>query len=473
MLSFTLSGNYTDLYQISMGEAYFLENRKDNPVCFDYFFRKIPNDGGYVLFAGLQDLLSAVESVHFTAEDLAFLERQHFQRAYLEFLKSFRFRGNIYSVTEGELIFPHSPVLRVEGTQFEAQLVETMVLNILNFESLIATKASRIKQAAGNHRLLNEFGFRRAHGPGAILAARAAIIGGFKSTSNVYAAERYGIEPSGTMGHSFIESFDSELEAFRAFARSRPEDCIFLVDTYDTLMSGVPNAIMVAKEMEEQGQRAAGIRLDSGDLAYLAREARILLDKAGLTYMEIAASNQLDEFVIRSLLEQGAPIDIFGVGTRLVTGYPDGALDGVYKLSMSGGRPRLKVSESIQKVSLPGIKQVLRVMDRNGYFYGADAVVLADEQRTGLMYHPFEKGEALSIGDYEHEPLLVKVMENGKQLMPVQPLAEIARYAAGRLALLPGEYKRFENPHVYKVGLSAGLMTLRDDLLLHYKRKFE
>lgn len=469
MLSFTISGSYTDLYELTMGEVYFLEGRKDNHACFDYFFRKIPNQGGYVLFAGLDDLLAVLENLRFTAEDIAYLQKLHFHPAYINFLESFSFRGSVYAVPEGEVVFPNCPILRVEGNLFETQLVETLLLNILNFESLIATKASRMRQVAGN-RILSDFGLRRAHGPGGILAARAAIAGGFNSTSNVYAAGLYDLETAGTMAHSFVESYGAELDAFRAFAKTRPHQCIFLVDTYNTLKSGVPNAITVAKEMENLGYRAAGIRLDSGDLAWLSKAARTLLDEAGLAYMKIVASNQLDEFVIKSLVEQGAPIDIFGVGTRLVTGSPDAALDGVYKLSMAAGEPRLKVSESLQKTTLPGLKQVMRLMSDSGQFWGADAIVLTGEEKTGTIYHPFEPEKKLQVEGFLHVPLLHKVMGNGKRLLPAAPLSEIRAYACERLGLLPAEYKRFENPHVYKVGISKKLSDLRNNLVALHKR---
>lgn len=468
MLSF-ISGNYTDLYQLTMGQTYFLEGRQDDPACFDYFFRKIPNQGGYVLFAGLQDLLKVLEGLHFTAEDIAFLRELKLHPLFIDYLKKFMFRGDVYSVTEGEVVFPDCPLLRVEGTIIEAQLVESLLLNILNFESLVATKASRMRYVAGD-RALSDFGLRRAHGPGAVLAARAAVVGGFNSTSNVYAAQLYGIPAAGTMAHSFIESYDEELEAFRAFARARPTDCVFLVDTYDTLKSGVPNAITVAKEMEQQGYRANAVRLDSGDLAYLAKAARAMLDEAGLPYIKIVVSNQLDEYVIKSLLEQQAPIDIFGAGTRLVTGKPDAALDGVYKLSMAGGKPRIKLSEDLKKLTLPGIKQVLRVTDEQGLFYGADAVLLSGEGETiDVVHHPFETGKSLVIAGFKKEPLLQKVMEKGKRLTAPPSLSATAQYAQSRLALLPAEYKRFENPHLYKVGISKELMRLKENLRNRYR----
>jgi nicotinate phosphoribosyltransferase len=467
MLSF-ITANYTDLYELTMGEIYFRKGRKDSPACFDYFFRKIPNGGGYVLFAGLQDLLPVLEGLHFTAPDIAFLRGLGFPPDYLRFLEQFRFRGTIHAAREGEPVFPNCPILRVEGNLFETQLVETLLLNLLNFESLVATKASRMRLVAGD-RILSDFGLRRAHGPGGVLAAKAAAVGGFNSTSDVYAAELYGLEVAGTMAHSFIESYDSELEAFRAFAETRPDQCIFLVDTYDTLRSGVPHAITVAKEMEAAGHRALGIRLDSGDLAWLSKTARAMLDEAGLAYMKIVASNQLDEWVIKSLLEQGAPIDIFGVGTRLVTGQPDAALDGVYKLSMADGKPRLKLSETIQKITLPGVKQVLRMTDRQGRFFGADAILLSEERTIDRMYHPYEPGKSLPVEEFRQEPLLHKVMENGKQTGPGFSLTEIAAYARERLKLLPAEFKRFENPHVYKVGISKKLAGLRDELAVRHR----
>jgi len=453
-----------------MGEVAFLQRRQDLPVVFDYFFRTIPSKGGYAIFAGLQDVLQALAGLRFTSEDIAYLRGRHFDAGYLDYLQGFRFRGRVYAVREGEVVFPYCPILRVEGGLFETQLVETLLLNLVNFESLVATKASRMRYVAGE-RVLSDFGFRRAHGPGGVLAARAAVIGGFQNTSNVYAAEVYGMEASGTMAHAFIESYGSELEAFRAFSAARPQGCVFLVDTYDTLKSGVPNAIIAAKEMEGRGHQALGIRLDSGDLAYLASQARRLLDEAGLPYMKIAVSNQLDEHVIRSLLEQQAPIDIFGVGTKLVTGHPDAALDGVYKMALVGSRRTMKVSETPSKLTLPGIKQVRRMFDRDGRFFGADVILLEGQGGAPVpaMYHPFEPGKSLEIGALRQEALLELVMEDGEPLHPAPPLSELAAYCSSRLSLLPAEYKRFENPHEYKVGLSKRLLQLRDETRERYK----
>ena len=464
MLSFSISGSYTDLYELTIGEVNFLEKRHEVPVVFDYFFRKIPAKGGYVVFAGLSDLLEILETLHFTKEDIAFLRSLHFNSAFIDHLENFRFRGKIYAVPEGEIVFPNCPIVRVEGTWLEAQLVETLLLNVLNFESLIATKASRMRYVAGD-RILSDFGLRRAQGPGGILASKAAVIGGFNSTSNVYAAQLYDIPAAGTMAHAFVTGYESELEAFRAFARSRPHGCVFLVDTYNTLQSGIPNAIIVAKEMEKAGHKLSGVRLDSGDLAYLSRKARAMLNEAGLDYVKIVASNQLDELVIKSLLEQQAPIDVFGVGTSLVTGAPDGALDGVYKLASSDGKPRMKISETLQKATLPGIKQVLRMIDEQGHFFGADAIVLEGEDHVNTIHHPYEPGKSLQVGEFRQEPLMQLVMENGRRLHPSPSLTSIAQYSKERLALLPAEYKRFEYPHIYKASISQQLLDLRTSII--------
>jgi nicotinate phosphoribosyltransferase len=463
MLSF-ITGNYTDMYQLAMGEANFLQRRHQLPVCFDYFFRRVPDGGGYVLFAGLDDLLTTLESLRFTEEDISFLRKSGFTEEYLNFLKDFRFKGTLYSVKEGEVVFPGCPLMRVHGTQFEVQLVETLLLNIVNFESLIATKASRMRYVAGD-RHLSDFGLRRSQGPGGVLASRAAAIGGFNSTSNVYAAQLYEIPPSGTMAHAFIQSFESELEAFRAFARERPINCVFLADTYNTLKSGIPNAITVAKEMEQEGRHALGVRLDSGDLAWLSGAARKMLDDAGLAYVKIVVSNQLDEHVIKSLLDQQAPIDVFGVGTRLVTGHPDGALDGVYKLSMIDGRPSLKMSDNIQKLTLPGVKQLVRILDNDGRFFGADAILLESEEQATQIFHPSEPGKSLDVTALPQEKLLSAAMRDGVRTEAPLPVNEIAAYAQQRLALLPGEYRRFHNPHVYKISLSAQLFQLRTEIV--------
>ncbi|CAN5878019.1 nicotinate phosphoribosyltransferase [soil metagenome] len=464
------TGTYTDQYQLAMGQVYFLQGQKDQPAVFDYFFRKLPFEGGYAIFAGLHDLLPVLEELRFDQEDLEFLRSRGLHPAFLQYLKNFRFGGAIYSSREGDVIFPTRPILRVEGTILETQLMETLLLNVLNFQSLIATKASRMRLVAPN-RLLMEFGLRRSQGTGGYQASRAAVIGGFDATSHVRAARDYGMPPSGTMAHAFIQSYDDELTAFRRFAEVRPDDCTLLVDTYNTLRSGVPHAIAVAKEMESRGHRLKGIRLDSGDLAFLAKRSRQMLDEAGLPYVQIVASNQLDEYVIKSLLEQEAPIDGFGVGTSLVTGQPDAALDGVFKLCLSGNKPRIKLSENPGKVTLPFRKQVYRVFDEEGNFYGADAVVLEEEKDVDLIHHPQEKGKSLSLLPFRKEPLLTKVMENGEQIGETPTLASLAGYTKERLALLPDEFKRFQYPHLYKIGISTRVKEERDKLIEQYKVK--
>ena len=462
------TGLYTDHYELTMAQGYFLNGRKDTPACFDYFFRKCPFNGSYVVFAGLYDVLNLLENLHFEAEDLDYLKSIGFQDTFLDYLRNFRFSATIYGLREGEVIFPNEPVMRVEGNIIETQIIETLVLNLLNFESLIATKASRIRQAAGENRAFIDFGLRRAQGFGGIHASRAAVIGGADSTSNVYSAYRFELASTGTQAHSWIQSYDDELTAFRDFAQIYPEKCIMLVDTYDTLKSGIPNAIIVAKEMAERGQKLFGVRLDSGDLSYLSKKARQMLDDEGLNDVKIVASNQLDEYLIRSLLQQNAPIDAFGVGTKLIVGKEDAALDGVYKLVMSDGHPRLKVSENIEKIILPGIKKVYRLLDDNGQFY-ADAVMLDEEQSVGRIYHPHQSSKNVDVRNFKIEKLYQKVMENGKINIEKQAPEDIRHYVRKRLRQLPEEHKRFENPHVYKVGISERLMELRDQLLQKMK----
>lgn len=467
MLDFTAT--YTDLYQLSMAQVYFKKGYKNDIAVFDYFFRKNPFNGGYAIFAGLQDVLKIINELKFSEEDITYLKTQDFDEKFLDYLKGFKFNGNIYSVQEGDVVFPTRPVLQVEASIVEAQLIETLLLNFLNFQTLIATKANRIRLVAGERSLL-DFGLRRAQGPGGYYASRAAVIGGFNGTSNVLAGRDFDIPVSGTMAHSFIQSYDDELSAFRDFAEGRPKNCVLLVDTYDTLKSGVPNAIKVAREMEDRGQKLLAIRLDSGDLAYLAKQSRKMLDDAGLDYVKIAASNQLDEFVIKSLLEQEAPIDIFGVGTNLVIGSPDGALDGVYKLSFSADKPRIKISESIIKITLPHKKQVYRVKNDNGEAVGADVVTLDEEEKPERMFHPFEPFKSMELTGLKLEKLLHPVMQDGEIKMEFKSLTEIARYSKKRLAELPTEYKRFNNPHIYKIGISQNLKEERDRLISSFKK---
>jgi nicotinate phosphoribosyltransferase len=466
---FDFTASYTDKYQLTMSQVYFLKGHKGMKAVFDYFFRKLPFNGGYAVFAGLDDLLNSLSSLRFDKQDLEYLKELGFHHDFISYLKDFRFSGNVYSSEEGDTVFPVRPVLQIEADIIEAQIIETILLNILNFQTLIATKASRMYHAAEN-KLLIDFGLRRAQGPGGYYASRAAFIGGFAATSNVRAGRDYGIPVSGTMAHSFVESYDDELSAFMHFAEVQPDDCVLVVDTYDTLRSGLPNSIRVAKALEEKGQRLAGIRLDSGDLAYLAKESRKILDSHNLGYVKIAVSNQLDEYIIKSLIEQHAPIDVFGVGTSLVTGHPDAALDGVYKLSLANGKPRIKLSENISKITLPHRKQVFRISDHYDNFIGADAVTLADEQDVEIMYHPLYPLKTLNLAGYKKEPLLRKVMENGERIISPSTIQEIAAFSIGRMQKLPVEYKRFDNPHIYKVGISKKLEDERNRLINEYKK---
>ncbi len=466
MINYT--GTFTDKYQLTMAQAYFLQGQNHSAV-FDYFFRKLPFNGGYAIFAGLEDLLAIIENLHFDKADFDYLEAQGFYPDFLNYLKNFQFTGSIYSCQEGDVIFPTCPILAVEANIIEAQIIETLVLNTLNFQTLIATKASRIREVAGGRNLI-DFGLRRAQGPAGYFASRAAMIGGFDATSNVCAGRDYDIPILGTMGHSFVQSYDSELTAFRAFAQSWPENCVLLVDTYNTLASGVPNAIKIAKEMEKQGHRLKGIRIDSGDLAYLSKKARHTLDEEGLNYVKISVSNQLDEFVIKSLLEQESPIDTFGVGTNLVIGAPDAALDGVYKLAFANEKPRLKISETLKKISLPHKKQVYRMLDNDKNFWGADVITLFAEKELNRMYDPFEPFKSISLKNQKKEPLLNKVMENGKPVAEPKTIKEISQFSQHRLSLLPLDYKRIINPHIYKVGLSEKLFDERNKLIEEHKR---
>lgn len=463
------TGTYTDHYQLTMAQAYFTKGYASHRAVFDYFFRKNPFEGGYAIFSGLEDLLQALETLCFTEDDIVFLKAQGFSAAFLDYLKSFQFRGNIYASLEGDLVFPTRPVLSVEANIIEAQVVETLILNILNYQTLIATKASRMRRSAGMRQLI-DFGLRRAPGPGGYYASRAAYIGGFDATSNVCAGRDYGIPVSGTMSHAFVQSYDDEYQAFLEFSEIWPDACVLLVDTYDTLKSGLPNAIKVAKILETQGRQLKGIRLDSGDLAVLAKAARILFDEAGLNYVSIAASNQLDEYAIQALLEQQAPIDVFGVGTSLVTGEPDSALDGVYKLAFCHQKPRLKLSETKEKITLPCKKQVHRMITEDGSFWGADIVSLHDEVNPIKIHLPCDNQKTVSLKGLKQETVLHPVFKDGQRIHPPTSLKEIRAYSQSRLKQLPVAYHEFEAPRQYQVGLSEGLFEIQKELIKAYRQ---
>ena len=459
---FTNPAIYTDYYELVMAQGYFLAGRKDERAVFDYYFRNLPFKGGYVIFAGITDFLEILQDYKFHEDELIFLENLGFKQEFLDYLSNFKINLDIYAAREGEIVFPNTLSLRVEGNIIEAQIIETILLNIINFESLIATKAARMVHIAG-HRKVLDFGLRRAQGLGGIQASKGAAIGGIEGTSNVYASFVHGTPVSGTMAHSWIQSFESELAAFRKFVEYYPDTAVLLVDTYDTLKSGIPNVITVAKELEAKGHTLKGIRLDSGDLAYLSRKSREMLDKEGLHYVQIAASNQLDEWVIQSLQHQQAPIDLYGVGTRLVTAQDSPALDGVYKLSSIHSTPKMKVSENKSKSTLPGIKKVHRFLDKNGMMY-CDGILLEDEDAVTLLYHPLHPEKNSPVEGLEYYPLLKPMMKAGKLTRPLSTTEASARYAKEQLNKLYPEHKRFENPHIYKVGISQKLMQLRDEL---------
>ena len=456
------SGLFTDLYELTMASGYFHEGRKDVRTVFDHFFRDHPFEGGYTVLAGLGDLLEQIERLRFGDGSLIYLREQGFKEDFLEYLREFRFTGSIYAPQDGELIFPNEPVLRFEGNIIETQLLETLVLNKINFASLIATKAARIRSVAGD-RLVADFGSRRAQGAGAVLASMASVIGGADATSNVLAGLRYGIPITGTMAHSWVQSYESELEAFRAFTRQNPENSTLLVDTYDSMGQGVPNAIKVGNEMAQRGEKLRGIRLDSGDLAYLSKKARRMLDDAGFSDAIITVSNQLDEEVIDSLLDQEAPIDGFGVGTRLVTGKPDAALDGVYKLAECDGKARMKLSDNVVKTTLPGRKQVHRYFNHDGTFYG-DAITLAHEEKPDRMIHPHFPDRKSKLDGRHSETLLHPVMKEGKRVQQNEALETKRERCQERLHQLALEHRRFQWPHIYKVGISEELDQLRTRL---------
>jgi nicotinate phosphoribosyltransferase len=462
----------TDFYELSMMQGFFLQ--KENPLAvFDVFFRRQPFGGGFAVFAGLADALSHIASLSFSAEEISYLEGlKAFRPEFLDFLSSFRFHGDVYSMQEGELVFPGEPLLRVHGSLIEAQLLESALLNVLNFQTLIATKAARISLASNGGAVL-EFGLRRAQGfDGALSASRAAFIGGAVSTSNTLAGMHYGIPVRGTMAHSWIMAFPTELEAFEKYARTYPEGCILLIDTYDTLGSGIENAVRVGKKLIAAGHKGFGVRLDSGDLEYMSREVRARLDAAGLHEARIVVSNELDEHIIAQLVTRKAPIDIWGVGTHLVTAGGDPALTGVYKIAAKRPAdkwiPTLKISNNPEKVTNPGIKQVWRFHNGNRAPI-ADLICLEEEKiLTGKPYRFLHPGDyrSFTLSEYKSvRPLLSQVMEGGKILKKPEPLADLQARVKENLRLLDDTYKRLINPHVYRVSLSEGLKTLKQRLI--------
>ncbi len=472
----------TDLYELTMMQGYFFTDPNKEAV-FDMFFRRQPFGGGFSIFAGLDPLLDAVENLHFGGDDLDYLDRQQiFKKEFLDALANFAFKGDIYAAGEGSVVFPNEPLLRVHGNIMETQLLETMLLNTVNFQTLIATKAARIKNVAAGDAIM-EFGLRRAQGEnGALSGARAAFIGGADATSNVLAGKRYGIPIAGTMAHGWIMNFATELEAFQAYANLYPGNCILLVDTFDTLKSGIPNAITIFKQLQKKGIHKFGIRLDSGDLHYLSKEARAMFGREGVAEAKIYVSNELDEWGITQLKKDNAPIDAWGVGTRLITGDKDPALSGVYKIvaRQENGEfiPTIKISDNPEKTTNPGIKNVMRFAAPDGKLL-ADLLYLEDEKDELLqrlaagqpirLFHPSIDYTHFDLEEYgTFKPLLEPVMRRGKRLQPPKPLPEIkAAAAAGVDALWPGN-KSLINPLRYKVSLTQRLKQLKFDMLREY-----
>jgi nicotinate phosphoribosyltransferase len=476
-----------DFYELSMMQGYFMSNMRQRAV-FDMFFRRQPFSGGFCVFTGLADALSYLSTLSFTGEELSYLDSLgSFRRDFLDFLGVFRFRGDVYAIEEGEIVFPNEPLIRVHGSLLEAQLVESALLNTLNFQTLIATKAARICYAAQGNPVI-EFGLRRAQGAdGALSAARAAFIGGAEATSNTLAGKRYGIPVRGTMAHSWIMAFPNEREAFEKYAEIYPEGCTLLIDTFDTLGSGIDNAIVVGKKLLSTGRKGFGVRLDSGDLEYMANNVRKRLDAAGLNAAKIVVSNELDEHIIAQLVSRRAPIDVWGVGTRLVTGGGDPALTGVYKLSAKTSDnaaeassphptwiPSIKLSNDPEKVTNPGVKQVWRFSSKEGGPL-ADLICLDDEVVTRgqpTMFHHPGDNSSFTLEKYaEVRPLLSPVMKDGKNLLPPAALPDVQSRVKENLRRLDDTYKRLINPRVYTVYLSTGLKKLKQSLIERTREK--
>ena len=455
-----------------MGQGYFTEGKHTQRAVFDVFFR--PNKLiTYSVAAGMEQAAEYLENLHFDEDDLAYLRSLGiFTEDYLACLRDLRFTGDVTAVREGEIAFPYEPILTVSAPMLEAQLVETALLTFINHQTLIASKAAKICAAAGGG--VMEFGLRRAQGPDAgIYGARAAMIGGCVGTSNVYAGKLFDVPVSGTMAHSWVMNFPSELEAFRAYAKSFPDNCLLLVDTYDTLRSGVPHAIQVFKELRDQGYEPKGIRLDSGDLAYLSKAARAMLDEAGFENAIICASGDLDENLIRSLKAQGARIDTWGVGTKLITSADMPALGGVYKLAaVYEGEteiPKIKLSDTTEKITNPGVKEVYRIYDAPSHMAIADLIVRAgetiDEGRPLTIFHPVDTWKRMTITNFTVRKLREPLFVGGKRVAPQYKLSEISAYRASEQAHFWEEYLRQDMPHIYKVDLSDQLYQLKKSLV--------
>ena len=464
-----------DFYEVSMANGYFTNGLKDKVAYFDMFFRKVPDNGGFAIMAGLRQLVDYLKNLKFTQKDLELFRRKGFNEDFIEYLRDFKFECDVWAVPEGTPIFPGEPIVIVKGPVIQAQLIETMVLLTINHQSLIATKANRLKRAAGD-RMIMEFGSRRAQGAdGAIYGARAAYIGGCSGTACTISDEMFGVPALGTMAHSWIQLFDTELDAFMAYAREYPDSCTLLVDTYNTLKSGIPNAIKTFDEvLKPLGKRPKGIRIDSGDIAYLSRKARKMLDEAGYEDCSIVASNSLDEYIIRDMLLQGAKIDSFGVGERLITSSSSPMLGGVYKLvavEKKDGEivPKIKLSENVAKITTPGNKRTYRLYDKDTGKAIADVIALAsekiDDSQPYELFDPDYTWKRKTVTNFTVRELLEPLFSKGKCVFEKKDVKDIRDYCKAQVETLWDEVTRFENPHNYYVDLSQPLWDLKHDLL--------
>lgn len=473
----------TDFYELTMMYGYIKSD--NNPrVVFDMFYRTNPYNGGYVVFAGLHDLIKRIENFSFSTQDIKYLRNlNQFDEDFLTYLTHFTFTGDMYAMDEGSIVFPGEPLIRVESTLVEAQLIEGMLLNTINFQSLVATKASRLAKAAKGAPLM-EFGLRRAQGPdGALSASRAAYVGGCTSTSNTLAGKVCDIPVSGTMAHSWVMSYESELEAFQTYAHLYPDNAVLLIDTYDTLGSGIDNAIIVGKELQKRGKHIS-VRLDSGDLSYLSREIRKKLDDHGLTDSKIVASNDLTEEIIETLVADEVPIDAYGIGTHLVTGGSQSSLNGVYKLSAICKKgipllPVMKISNSFEKATNPGRKQVYRFFDKDGLALG-DLITLDSERiqegEDVVFHHPSIAADYFTLKHskyYTMKPMLTLYVKDGVKVGKNKTLQTIQKEVVQNLESFHQSHKRMINPHIYKVSLSKELKQLKTQLVIEAKEKKE
>ena len=470
----------TDFYEITMANGYFLNGKGDTTAQFDMFFRTIPDNGGFAIMAGVEQLVEYLENLSFSDKDIEYLRGRGFCEEFLDYLKNFEFKCDVYSVPEGTPIFPREPIVTVKGPVMQAQFIETMVLLAINHQSLIATKANRITRAAQGRPIM-EFGSRRAQGfDGAVYGARAAYIAGCAGTACTIVDREFGVPALGTMAHSWVQLFDSELEAFCAYAKAYPDDCTLLVDTYNVLKSGIPNAIEAFKrEVLPRGFRPKGIRIDSGDITYLSKKARKMLDDAGFEDVKIVASNSLDEYIIRDMLLQGAKVDSFGVGERLITASSAPVFGGVYKLCAveKDGEmvPKIKLSENAAKVTTPGAKKLWRLYDNESGKALADVITLEDEMIDDShdyeIFDPDYTWKRKNVYNFTARQLLQPLFINGERVYEYQDIDDIKNYCMSQVDTLWDEVTRFENPHNYYVDLSQRLWNVKNELITQYSKR--